>query len=116
MANNTLIVLLAILLTGCVGSGTKTTTDPLKPFVIQEVSVPVPACPKQVDDVVIPTRPILAIDNLSPADREDYTKIGQAYQRTITDLQEYAVELETAAFGIRDICKSVNTLPTGKKQ
>lgn len=114
MAYHALTLVLIATLVGCASSQSVRTTDPLAPIVIQEKQVPIAACPVELKEVVYPTRPHLAIDDLTAADEKDYTKIGQAYQQSIADLQRYAVELETTVDGIRDLCNSVNIPNAGK--
>lgn len=102
-----------LVLVGCTNTP-PASTDPLRRVIVQETVLPIGACPTQVNDVVYPTRPALAIDELSADDKNDYTKVGQAYMKTIADLQNYAVQLEDVAYGIKDICNSVNSNNTGK--
>lgn len=111
------IGLLAVMLVGiggCAVDNTVRTTDPLKNVVIQEALIPMPSCPTQVNDIVYPIRPALAIDTLTEADTSDYKKVGQAYMRTIADLQAYASDLEDVAYGVKEICTSVNTVNNRK--
>ena len=102
-----------ILLSGC-GHNRVKETPPIDNIVVQEVKVPVAACPKEVDQVKMPTRPALAIDDLLPSDRGDFKKVGTAYMTTVNDLLKYSKDLEDVAYGVKDLCHSVNTPLSGK--
>lgn len=108
-----ILVGLFVLLSGC-GSNKVQETPPLSNIVTKEVLIPMAVCPKEVDQVPIPTRPALAIDDLTPADRTNYKKVGTAYMTTVNDLQAYSRQLEDAVYGVKDICHSVNTPLSGK--
>lgn len=109
MRNVTIAILFSfsILLFGCAKE--KTVTPPLDNIVIKEVNVPVATCPNQMDKVVIPLRPRLAVNDLTPADNKNYDKVGKAYMKSIADLNEYSELLEGLVQGVQDICRSVNT-------
>lgn len=100
------------LLSGCTKDVSE--TPPLNNIVIQEVKVPIAACPKEVDQVKIPEAPTLAIDSLTAADSKNYTKVGTAYMQSIADLKAYSDRLKAIALGVQDICRSVNTPLSGK--
>lgn len=102
-----------LMLFGCQTQST-TTTAPLSSIVTTEVKVPVATCPKEIEQVVMPTRPTLEIDQLTQADIKDYDKVGKAYMSSIKSLKQYAQELESVAYGTRDICRTVNTTISGK--
>lgn len=103
----------SLLLSAC-GSNSVKETEPLHNIVLKEVKVPVASCPKDVDNVKLPTRPALAIDELTPADKGNFKKVGAAYMTTINDLMKYSKDLEDVAQGVKDICQSVNTPLSGK--
>lgn len=104
----------AILLSGCGKDNVR--TAPLDNIVVKEVLIPVPSCPKEVDKVAFPTRPHLAVDDLTPADNKNFDKVGKAYMKSLADLNEYSTQLENTARGVKDICQSVNTPLSGKQQ
>lgn len=112
MTKHLMLMALTLLVVGCTKD--QVTTAPLSPIVVQEAVIPVAACPKQVDDIVYPTRPALAIDTLSQADKDNYKKVGHAYMQTIADLQSYAAQLEDVAYGVKEICNTVNNNNAGK--
>lgn len=110
----TVIVGILILLSGCTKDNVQ--TAPLDNIVIKEVAVPIAACPKEVDKVVFPVRPHLAVDDLTPADNKNFNKVGKAYMKSLADLKEYSEQLEKTARGVKDICHAVNTPLSGKQQ
>lgn len=107
------IGVLALLLVGC-GSNQVQTTPPLAAVKTVEVKVPVAACPAEMEQIKYPSRPALPIDDLTTEDKQNYDKVGKAYMQTIAVLKKYSEDLEDAAYGARDICRSVNTANSGK--
>lgn len=85
-----LILLVALLLSGC------TTPDVITRTVEVKVPVPIPApTPPEV------ARPQLAINQLTVADKQDPGKVVICYEATIKQLIGYAEQLETILDGYR---------------
>jgi len=92
---NALVVLCAFGLVGCAHNPTPPQPCPPPTVKIVEVEVPVPVYPS----VVVPTRPTLAIDEITDTSKPGV--VANAYRITVAQLREYAIELET-------LLKSVN--------
>ena len=107
------IGVLALLLVGC-GNRQVQTTPPLADVKPIEVKVPVATCPAQMEQIKYPSRPALPIDDLTIEDKQNFDKVGKAYMQTVALLKKYSEDLEDAAYGARDICRSVNTTISGK--
>lgn len=109
-----ILVGILILLSGC--GHEPVVTQPMAPIVVKEALIPIAACPKQVNAIVYPIKPHLAIDDLTPADKNNYKKVGTAYMQSINELVKYSTDLENIAYGIKDMCHSVNTPSSGTQQ
>ena len=89
MVRNILVIFTAFLILPACTLFTK--KEPLIRVEKQIIEVPVYSCPAPRDI----SRPALAIDSLTPADKTNPGKVGQAYKATVKTLQGYAAELET---------------------
>ena len=90
-----LLLLPVILLVGC-------TANPPK-VITQEVKVPVFECPANHKNIVRPTRPPLAIENIQPSTSDG--EVVKAYKATIKQLQGYSKQLEIGFDAYRGLCK-----------
>lgn len=106
----TMLFVVLMVLSGCASK--PSTTQPLAPASIQYVDRPVAACP-DARKVVIPVKPKLAMEELSPNDRDNIQKVAKATLQQLADLEQYGDQSNAAARSLVELCDSVNTKITG---